>query len=64
MRLFSSASIKHVLKCFSFTALSLKPNDALVYNLRAEVRGKIGLIEDAMADYTRALDLQEYGSVI
>lgn len=45
---------------FPFTALSLKPNDALVYGLRAEVRGKIGAIEEAMADYNQALDLQEY----
>ncbi|KAM5336951.1 tetratricopeptide repeat protein 6 [Glossophaga mutica] len=41
-------------------ALSLKPNDALTYNLRAEVRGKMGVIKEAMADYNRALDLQEY----
>ncbi|EPQ14155.1 Tetratricopeptide repeat protein 6 [Myotis brandtii] len=34
--------------------------DALVYNLRAEVRGKMGAIEEAMADYNQALDLQEY----
>lgn len=57
-------SIKHILKHFSFTALSLKPNDALAYNLRAEVRGKIGVIEEAMADYNQALDLQEYASVV
>ncbi|KAM6181649.1 tetratricopeptide repeat protein 6 [Erethizon dorsatum] len=44
-------------------ALSLKPNDVLVYNLRAEVRGKIGLTEEAMADYNQALDLEEYASV-
>ncbi|XP_062946195.1 tetratricopeptide repeat protein 6 [Cynocephalus volans] len=44
-------------------ALSLKPNDALVHNLRAKVRGKIGLIEEAMADYNQALDLEEYTSV-
>lgn len=51
-------------KFFSFTAVSLKPNDALMYNLRAEVRGKIGLIEEAMADYNKALDLQEDASVV
>ncbi|XP_063102830.1 tetratricopeptide repeat protein 6 isoform X1 [Cavia porcellus] len=45
------------------TALSLTPNDVLVYNLRAEVRGKIGLTEEAMADYNQALDLEEYASV-
>uniref|UniRef100_A0A8C2VL38 Tetratricopeptide repeat domain 6 n=1 Tax=Chinchilla lanigera TaxID=34839 RepID=A0A8C2VL38_CHILA len=44
-------------------ALSLKPNDVLVYNLRAEVRGKIGLTEEAMADYNQALDLEEYALV-
>ncbi|EHB03873.1 Tetratricopeptide repeat protein 6 [Heterocephalus glaber] len=44
-------------------ALSLKPNDVLVCNLRAEVRGKMGLIEEAMADYNQALDLEEYASV-
>ncbi|KAK2495549.1 hypothetical protein MC885_017766 [Smutsia gigantea] len=45
-------------------ALSLKPNDSLAYNLRAEVRGKIGVIGEAMADYNQALDLQEYASVV
>ncbi|KAG3261124.1 tetratricopeptide repeat domain 6 [Ictidomys tridecemlineatus] len=40
-------------------ALSLKPNDALAYHLRAKVRGKIGLIEQAMADYNQALDLED-----
>ena len=64
MTLFSSVSIRHILKCFSFTALSLKPDDALIYNLRAEVRGKIGLTEEAVSDYIQALDLQEYSSVI
>ncbi|XP_075388324.1 tetratricopeptide repeat protein 6 [Tenrec ecaudatus] len=44
-------------------ALSLKPNDPLAYNLRAKVRGKMGLIKEAMADYNQALDLQEYASV-
>ncbi|KAG8516456.1 Tetratricopeptide repeat protein 6, partial [Galemys pyrenaicus] len=43
-------------------ALSMKPNDALVYNLRAEVRGKIGLTEEAVTDYNQALDLQEFAS--
>lgn len=64
MRLFLSASIKPILIFFSFIALSLKPNDALVYHLRAEVRGKIGLTEEAMADYNQALDLQEHASVV
>lgn len=48
------------MKFSSFTALSLKPNDALVYNLRAEVRGKLGMIEEAMADYNQALDFQDH----
>ncbi|KAM4853900.1 tetratricopeptide repeat protein 6 isoform 2-T2 [Thomomys bottae] len=39
-------------------ALHLKPDDALAYNLRAEVRGKIGLIEKAITDYNQALDLE------
>lgn len=64
MRVFLSAHIKDTLKIFSFTALSLQPNDALIYNLRAEVRGKIGLIEEAMADYNKALDLQEHALVV
>lgn len=63
MRLFPNVNIKHNLKCFSFTALSLKPDDALIYSRRAEVRGKIGLIEEAMADYIQALDLQECAPV-
>lgn len=64
MRPFSRVIIKRILKCFSFTALSLKPDDPLVYKLRAEVRGKIGLTEEAVADYIQALNLQEYASVI
>lgn len=52
------------MKCFSFTALSLKPDDALVYKLRAEVRGKIGLVEEAVADYVQALNLQDSASVV
>uniref|UniRef100_A0A8C8TIZ2 Tetratricopeptide repeat domain 6 n=1 Tax=Peromyscus maniculatus bairdii TaxID=230844 RepID=A0A8C8TIZ2_PERMB len=40
-------------------ALTLKPNEADVYNLRAQVRGKLGLIEEAMSDYNQALDLEE-----
>lgn len=43
----------------SFAALTLKPNEADVYNLRAQVRGKLGLIEEAMSDYNQALDLEE-----
>lgn len=62
MRLFQ-CSYKHILNSFSSAALSLKPNDALIYNLRAEVRGKIGLIEEAVADYNLALDLEEGASV-
>ncbi|KAL1790377.1 tetratricopeptide repeat protein 6, partial [Sigmodon hispidus] len=42
------------------TALFLKPNEAAVYNLRAQVRGKLGLTEEAMCDYNKALDLEEY----
>ncbi|XP_008049269.1 tetratricopeptide repeat protein 6, partial [Carlito syrichta] len=45
-------------------ALSLKPNDALVHSFRAKVRGKIGLIEEAMTDYNQALDFEGYASVI
>ncbi|KAM5235483.1 tetratricopeptide repeat protein 6 [Ctenodactylus gundi] len=44
-------------------ALSLKPNDVLAYHRRAEVRGKMGLIAEAMADYNQALDLEEHASV-
>lgn len=43
----------------SFAALSLKPDEAVMYNLRSQVRGKIGLIEEAMSDYNKALDLEE-----
>jgi hypothetical protein len=38
----------------------LKPNDAVVYSLRAKVRGKMGLIEEAIADYNQALGLEEF----
>ncbi|XP_021058189.1 tetratricopeptide repeat protein 6 isoform X1 [Mus pahari] len=40
-------------------ALSLKPDEAIMYNLRAQVRGKMGLIAEAMSDYNQALDLEE-----
>lgn len=39
--------------------LSLKPDEAIMYNLRAQVRGKMGLIAEAMSDYNQALDLEE-----
>ncbi|XP_029340827.1 tetratricopeptide repeat protein 6 isoform X2 [Mus caroli] len=39
--------------------LSLKPDEAMMYNLRAQVRGKMGLIAEAMSDYNQALDLEE-----
>ncbi|XP_072485861.1 tetratricopeptide repeat protein 6 isoform X3 [Notamacropus eugenii] len=45
------------------TALSLQPNDHLAYKLRADVRGKMGLIEEALKDYNRSLDLQEFSKV-
>lgn len=38
-------------------ALSLKPNDALLYKRRADVRGKMGRKEAALKDYRRAIDL-------
>ncbi|XP_023577588.1 tetratricopeptide repeat protein 6 [Octodon degus] len=40
-------------------ALSLKPNDVVVYKLRGEVRGKMGMTEEAIADYNQVLDLEE-----
>lgn len=44
---------------FSLAGLSLKPDEAIMYNLRAQVRGKMGLIAEAMSDYNQALDLEE-----
>uniref|UniRef100_A0A8C5KL03 Tetratricopeptide repeat domain 6 n=1 Tax=Jaculus jaculus TaxID=51337 RepID=A0A8C5KL03_JACJA len=40
-------------------ALSLKPSDPVVYSLRAEVRGRVGRIKEAMSDYNQTLDLEE-----
>ena len=40
-------------------ALLLQPNDALVYKLRADVRGHLGLTDQAMQDYRTAVELQE-----
>ncbi|XP_028638372.1 tetratricopeptide repeat protein 6 isoform X2 [Grammomys surdaster] len=45
-------------------ALSLKPDEAIMYNLRAQVRGKIGLIAEAMSDYNQALDLEECSTAV
>uniref|UniRef100_A0A4W5M2Y3 Tetratricopeptide repeat domain 6 n=1 Tax=Hucho hucho TaxID=62062 RepID=A0A4W5M2Y3_9TELE len=40
-------------------ALLLQPNDALVYKLRADVRGHLGLTDQAVQDYRTAVELQE-----
>lgn len=48
-----------VLKYVYSLALVLQPNDALVYKLRADVRGHLGKTDQAMQDYRTAVELQE-----
>lgn len=42
-----------------FPALSIQPYDALMHKLRADIRGKMGLIKEAVADYKNAISIQE-----
>lgn len=46
------------------TALLLQPRDALVYKLRADVRGQLGLTEQAILDYKQAVELQEATQIL
>ena len=41
-----------------FSALSLKPGDALVLKRRADVLGKQGKRDAAIADYKQAIEIQ------
>ena len=41
-----------------FSALELQPDDPLVHKRRADVRGKLGRREEAIADYQRAIDIE------
>ena len=41
-----------------FSALSLRPGDALVLKRRADVLGKQGKRDAAIADYKRAIEIQ------
>ncbi|MGH0182080.1 UNVERIFIED_CONTAM: hypothetical protein FKN15_017838 [Acipenser sinensis] len=45
-------------------ALLLQPRDALVYKLRADVRGQLGLTEQAILDYKQAVELQEATQIL
>lgn len=40
------------------SALELQPDDPLVHKRRADVRGKLGKREEAIADYKRAIDIE------
>lgn len=42
-----------------FTALSIQPNDALMYRLRADIRAKLGFNKEAVEDYKQAISIQE-----
>uniref|UniRef100_UPI00398E5DDC uncharacterized protein ttc6 isoform X3 n=1 Tax=Pristiophorus japonicus TaxID=55135 RepID=UPI00398E5DDC len=44
---------------YKSSALQLKPDDALFYKFRADVRGHLGLIEQAITDYKKAIGIQE-----
>lgn len=48
-----------VCACVFIAAIELQPNDALLYKLRADVRGHLGLTQQALQDYGTALELQE-----
>ena len=45
--------------CVFIAAIDLLPSDALLYKLRADVRGHLGLTQQALQDYGTALELQE-----
>lgn len=46
-----------------FTALSIQPNDALMYKLRADIRGKLGFHKEAVEDYKQAIAIQEQSEI-
>lgn len=46
-----------------FTALSIQPNDALMYKFRADIRGKLGFHKEAVEDYKQAITIQEHSEV-
>ena len=48
----------YILRCYCFSALELQPDDPLVHKRRADVRGKLGKREEAIADYQRAIDIE------
>ncbi|KAM9239187.1 LOW QUALITY PROTEIN: tetratricopeptide repeat protein 6 [Leptosomus discolor] len=41
------------------TALSVQPNDALMYKFRADIHGKFGFNKEAVEDYKQAISIQE-----
>lgn len=45
--------------CVFLVALMLQPGDALLYKLRADVRGRLGWTEQALEDYRTAVELQD-----
>lgn len=45
--------------CVFLEALMLQPGDALLYKLRADVRGRLGWTEQALEDYRTAVELQD-----
>lgn len=49
----------YVCACVFIAAIELQPSDALLYKLRADVRGHLGLTQQALQDYGTALELQE-----
>lgn len=42
-----------------FVAISLSPNDALLFKLRADCRGKLEKKDDAIFDYKTFMDLKQ-----
>ena len=52
----------YVLKMFKFfsvfKAIKLSPNDALLYKLRADCRGKLERKEEAIEDYKLSIDIK------
>ena len=44
--------------CIPFiSAIRLQPNDALAYKKRADVKGALGMRQEALQDYRMSLDL-------
>lgn len=59
VRVIFCSNISLISVCVFLEALMLQPGDALLYKLRADVRGHLGWKEQALDDYRTAVELQD-----